>query len=129
MMALPPGVNSSIGGDPFYYSLAKNASVTSGGSIENPELAFAKPSPQLQAMDIIVGAVMDDMKPKSPHWYVALLATSGKHRGNRCAQRLLDLLAEWAERDGDTATSFYERRGGYKRLWSEWVKGDEQLDK
>jgi len=124
MMAIPPGVNTSIGYYPYYYGMAKN--VTLG--------KFPKVAPQHQARDVLIGAILDDMRPKNPHWYVQVLATSPIHRRKGAAKRLLDLLASWAERDnvfcyletdGWTASNFYETKGGYRRIWDERVHADE----
>ena len=65
---------------------------------------------------------------------VQFLATSPNHRRMGAATRLLDILASWAERDnvfcfletdGWTATNFYEKKGGYRRMYDEWVYADD----
>ena len=124
MMAIPPGVNTSVGSYPYYYALAKNSAFDK----------YPQQIPAHKARDATMGAVSDDMKPKEPHWYVQLLATSPSHRRMGAASRLLDMLASWAERDrvfcyletdGWTASNFYEKKGGYRRMWDEWVHADD----
>jgi len=71
-------------------------------------------------------ACMEDHKPSMPHWYVQILATSGKWRGQNCASKLLAIVHEWAKRDEvccyletSLETVPFYIRNGYRVVWKE----------
>merc|ERR1712232_562965 len=88
--------------------------------------------PAIQAKESAMSACLEDMKPKEPHWYVQILATAASYRGRRCASKLLDIVHEWALRDGvstyletDGQTAGFYEKLGFSRLWQEQLTGDE----
>merc|ERR1712086_1197261 len=114
LQCIPPGFDFKTGTPEYYYAVAQT------------NMAFPIMTPALQLKDLAVTTCMEDHKPKIPHWYIQVLATSGRWRGHRCASKLLSIVDEWAKRDGvccyletSLETAPFYIRNGYRMVWRE----------
>lgn len=130
LFAIPPGITMEISSLEYFYGIAHTGS--------DKGLSMPEVPPAQTAKDMALSQIYEANKPSSKpkgYWYVPGLASDGKYRGQGCALKLLQVVKDWARRDETfvyletdvvTATNFYEKKAGFKRVWSEKIKMDEE---